>query len=215
MKIPSHGGKKRNFSGFLLQNLVLFLFCSGGAGSLWAPADPGVPFSPFRLAVRDCGTFRRYCGQTESRQGQKQHAPPPRPHQKWDEPRSAGAKRFSSLILGFRHQVCALLEKEKRFKTFRPSVRVCVGAVAPSRSRIMRSRNSITAAVKKPRPSHRAGLDAFTGSYAKAHGGWEDRLMRKKSFKAPPPLRPLLSIHHARSRHIRRSPRWKNKTSLK
>jgi hypothetical protein len=56
---------------------------------------------------------------------------------------------------------------------------VCVGAGAPSSSRIMRSRNSITAAVKKPRPSHRAGLDAFTGPHAKAHGGWEDRLMRK------------------------------------
>ncbi|EFX85797.1 hypothetical protein DAPPUDRAFT_237331 [Daphnia pulex] len=36
----------------------------------------------------------------------KSNTPPPpsRPHEKWDEPRSAGAKRFPSLILGFRHQ---------------------------------------------------------------------------------------------------------------
>lgn len=170
---------------------------------MWAPADPGVPFSPFRLAVRDCGTFRRYCGQTESRQGQKQHAPPPRPHQKWDEPRSAGAKRFS--LLDFKDFAIRFARSLRKVQNL-PSV--CVGAGAPSRSRIMRSRNSITAAVKKPRPSHRAGLDAFTGSYAKAHGGWEDRLMRKiKIFKSPPPSVHLLSIHHARSRHIRRSPR--------
>jgi hypothetical protein len=165
--------KKGIFRDFFVQNFVLFLFCISGAG---APCGllqiPAFRFHRFAWPFETAGPSVDIAG--KRRVGKDKSNTPPRPHQKWDEPRSAGAKRFSLLdFKDFAIRFACSLRKVQNL----PSV--CVGAGAPSRSRIMRSRNSITAAVKKPRPSHRAGLDAFTGPHAKAHGGWEDRLMRK------------------------------------
>ncbi len=205
MKIPSHE-KKKEFLGVFFYN-----FFFQWRRLLVAPADPGVPFSPFRLAVRDCGTFRRYCGQTE-REGQKQHAPRPPAARKVGR---AKERRSQAIFLDFRifphqhfRQVCALLEKKIKKKT----VRVCVW----EGRELLPAPGSCAHEIRRRRPWKDHALCIvrdWTRSPArtlKPTGGWEDRL--RKSFKYPlPPKTPvhLLSIRHARSRHIRRFPRWK------
>lgn len=112
--------KKGIFRDFFVQNFVLFLFCISGAG---APCGllqiPAFRFHRFAWPFETAGPSVDIAG--KRRVGKDKSNTPPRPHQKWDEPRSAGAKRFS--LLDFRISPSGLRAPwRKRFKTFRPCV---------------------------------------------------------------------------------------------
>lgn len=107
--------------------------------------------SPFRLAVRDCGIFRRYCGQTGAPVRGKQSntptlSPPPAPItpltddvQKWDDPkeRRSVKRNYLFFFAGFQ---------------LRTDAQMGAGIGSCAHQRVIHA--------KRPRLSFRAGLAA-------------------------------------------------------